>query len=150
MTQPITMQTEKPINIWDEQGFLVNVKSGQYGRVYQVFVDGELKGNHSTPDGSVSSHTTQINTDVIINGLANSLASNNCVVLEEGDSWLYFKPMNTNKAESIAYTTVGTHLYKVPDNVYELFISGKASGAGGNFPKVRVSRLVIILLFIIS
>ena len=81
-------------NSWASQGFLVNVKSGQYGRTYQIFIDGVLKGSHSTPDGSSASHTTAIDTNVIVTGLATTLNANGVTVTDKGEAWLYFTPAN--------------------------------------------------------
>ena len=101
-TLPTQMSTEEVKNIWDDQGFLVNIKSGQYGRTYQILIDGVLKGIHTTPDGSHSSHTTHIDTNVIVGGLAASLIANGVSVIERGEAWLYFKPANFTQEMSVS------------------------------------------------
>ena len=124
------MSTLNVSNMWDSQGYLVNIKSGQYGRTYQVFIDGVLKGSHSTPDGSSASHTTSIDTNVIVNGLSLSLANSGCIILEKGDSWFYFKPAPQDAVKNTRFNGTGTYTFKVPEGVFEISVTGKASGAG--------------------
>lgn len=54
---------------------LVNVKAGNYGKTYSVIVNGGTAASFTTPDGSVSSHVTQISTDYIATQLYNGLVS---------------------------------------------------------------------------
>lgn len=55
---------------------LFNVKAGQYGRTYKIYVDGTQKASFSTPDGSTASHATQIDTQYITGQLATQLTTN--------------------------------------------------------------------------
>ena len=48
---------------------LVNVKLGQYGRTYRLYIDGTQVATYTTPDGSNSSHTASISTDNIASQL---------------------------------------------------------------------------------
>lgn len=41
---------------------LVNVKQGNYGKTYKLFINGNLLSTFTTPDGSSASHSTQIDT----------------------------------------------------------------------------------------
>ncbi len=77
-------------NIWDTQGLLVNIKSGQYGRTYRITVNGTTVASHETPDGSDKSHTKLITTDYIAQQLATK-ARDNGFVVTTGSSWLYLK-----------------------------------------------------------
>lgn len=77
-----------------QQGVLVHVKSGQYGRTYKIFADGVEAASHTTPDGSDKSHTTQIDTAFIVSKLA-AQASAKGYECETGDSWLRIKNVST-------------------------------------------------------
>lgn len=55
---------------------LVAVKSGQFGRWYTVIINGHQYAAHKTPDGSDSSHSQYLATDLIMQELANQLVAN--------------------------------------------------------------------------
>jgi len=55
---------------------LINVKAGNYGKTYQVLVNGSVGATFTTPDGSVASHSPQISTDYIAAQLYSGLAAN--------------------------------------------------------------------------
>lgn len=82
-------------NVWDNQGLLVNVKSGQYGRTYRIEINGNTIASYTTPDGSQQSHITNINTDYIRTQLANGARTNGYTVTE-GSSWLYITGVSIN------------------------------------------------------
>lgn len=66
-------KTNKAPDAWTEQGALVVVRQGQYGRKYTV----RLKGTdytYETPDGGAASHSKMIATDYITNQLYSKLA----------------------------------------------------------------------------
>lgn len=77
-------------NTWNTQGLLVNIKNGQYGRTYKIVINGETVASYETPDGSDKSHTKMINTDAIVNQLAEQAVDKSFVVTK-GSSWLYLK-----------------------------------------------------------
>lgn len=77
-------------NSWNTQGLLVNIKNGQYGRTYKIVVNGETVASYETPDGSDKSHTKMINTDAIVEQLAEQAVAKEFVVTK-GSSWLYLK-----------------------------------------------------------
>lgn len=52
---------------------LVNVKVGNFGKTYKVFIDGSLAASYTTPDGSQATHTAQLSTDHIALELYNQL-----------------------------------------------------------------------------
>lgn len=54
---------------------LINIKAGNYGKTYNVIIDGTTRATYTTPDGSVASHTASIATDFIATQLFNSLNS---------------------------------------------------------------------------
>lgn len=77
-------------NSWNTQGLLVNIKNGQYGRTYKIVVNGETVASYETPDGSDKSHTKMINTDAIVEQLAEQAIKKEFAVTK-GSSWLYLK-----------------------------------------------------------
>ena len=80
----------------NNQGLLINVKQGQYGRKYEVIVNGNRVAYYETPDGSQASHSTQIDTNNICNQLANSIQGWSVV---RGESWLYITGQQINSFE---------------------------------------------------
>lgn len=55
---------------------LINVKAGNYGKTYQIEINGSVAATYTAPDGSVASHTALIATDYIATALYNSLTAN--------------------------------------------------------------------------
>lgn len=78
---------------WDDHACLVNIKSGQYGRTYQIFINGAEVASFTTPNGDQADQTKQIDTNYIRDRLADSAASkgwsvekyNSCLHLWKGD-----------------------------------------------------------------
>lgn len=66
-------KTNKSPNAWAEQGALVVVRQGQYGRKYKVNIK-DQSYVYETPDGGAASHSTMIATDYITNQLFEKLA----------------------------------------------------------------------------
>ena len=89
-TVKVQMTSKKSPNYFASQGSLVHIKSGQYGRTYKVLVNGQQKASFTTPDGSKSEHTAQIDTNYITNQLAIQLRNNGYTV-DTGNSWLRIK-----------------------------------------------------------
>lgn len=88
INQQVGMSNKKGVNKWANQGLLVNIKSGQYGRTYRIDVNGATIASYETPDGSVKEHTKKIATDNIVNELAIRCTEQGYTV-EKGSSWLY-------------------------------------------------------------
>lgn len=88
------MAEEVAENVWDTQGLLVNIKSGQYGRTYRVDINGETIASFETPDGSDKSHAKLIATDYIAGQLATQATTKGYTV-ETGSSWLYITHKDT-------------------------------------------------------
>ena len=88
--------------VWDKQGLLVNVKSGQYGRTYRVVVNGSTIASHETPDGSDKSHTKLIATDYIAEQLAASARSSGYNATA-GSSWVYITHGSTKITSAVVY-----------------------------------------------
>lgn len=87
----VTMSTTKSPDSFSTQGALINVKQGQYGRTYKIWIDDEEVASYETPDGSDKSHTAMIDTHYIANQLATQARSAGKEV-ELGDCWLRIKP----------------------------------------------------------
>lgn len=83
----VALTSKRYPNYFSSQGCLVHVKSGQYGRTYKIFVNGQEKASHTTPDGSQAAHTAQIDTNYIVNQLAAKLRTSGYTV-DTGNSWL--------------------------------------------------------------
>lgn len=65
--------TNKSPNAWEEQGALIVIRQGQYGRKYKVNIK-DQSYVYETPDGGTASHSTMIATDYITNQLFEKLA----------------------------------------------------------------------------
>ena len=74
---------------WATQGALINVKSGQYGRTYQVSINGTLAANWATPDGGSASDSEKIDTNYISNILAGDARGCGWTVNQVGEGWFY-------------------------------------------------------------
>lgn len=83
----VAMSDETTADVWATQGFLVNVKSGQYGRTYSIIINGTTIASFSTPDGSQAAHTAQIDTNYISNQLA-AAARTAGWTITQGEGWL--------------------------------------------------------------
>ena len=84
---------------------LINVKAGNYGKEYKVYINGTLQAEYKTPTGSVAADVDNISTDVIAAQLASDLVSNgystgNWTTVKNG-SIIYIK----NTASDFSVTT---------------------------------------------
>lgn len=77
---------------------LVNVKTGNYGKTYSIYIDGALAATYTTPDGSSAAHTAFISTDFIAGQLATALITNGYNT----------SPWGINKNGSTIYITKST------------------------------------------
>jgi len=132
-------------NSWNNQGLLVNIKNGQYGRTYKIVVNGETVASYETPDGSDKSHTKMINTDAIVEKLATQAVDKGFVVTK-GSSWLYLKKsaIVTEQGETI-YTQPSTTPQQQEDRFKALNATYLYEWMGGvyvNFVKSTVTRNV--------
>ncbi|WP_368397433.1 hypothetical protein, partial [Veillonella ratti] len=69
----VAMNTSAKTEEGRADGATVYVKSGQYGRKYEVIVDDTTVASYETPNGSDPSHTTQIGTNNIAQQLVNQM-----------------------------------------------------------------------------
>lgn len=102
-TKQVAMSDELSPNAFETQGCLIHVKSGQYGRTYQILLDGEVIASYETPDGGDASHTKKIDTNNIVNELNTSLQgitetqTTPLYETEVGSSWLLIKNVDSSK-----------------------------------------------------
>lgn len=85
----VAMSDELTPDVWATQGALVNVKQGQYGRTYEIIVNGVSEATFTTPDGSQAAHSKNIDTNYIATQLKTALESKGYTVTQ-GEGWLYF------------------------------------------------------------
>lgn len=88
------MTSETTPNVWATQGALVNIKSGQYGRTYEIILNNASVAAYQTPDGSQQSHSKNIDTNYIAGQLAANLSTNGFTVTK-GEGWLYITKPGT-------------------------------------------------------
>lgn len=89
----VRMRNDSVHYYWDDHACLVHIKSGQYGRTYQIFINGAEVASFTTPNGDQADQTKQIDTNYIRDRLADSAASkgwsvekyNSCLHLWKGD-----------------------------------------------------------------
>jgi hypothetical protein len=55
---------------------LINVKAGNYGKEYKIYINGALQAEFKTPDGGSATHVDEISTDYIAANLAAELVAN--------------------------------------------------------------------------
>ena len=97
----VSMSNEMSKNT-DDQGALIHVKSGQYGRTYKVRLNNADVCSYQTPDGSKSEHVNLINTNYIVDKLAEGARGNGWTVTT-GPSWLYIYKSGTKITKVEAY-----------------------------------------------
>ena len=69
VTQSSTLSASRPYEA------LINVKAGNYGKTYQILINGVLAASFATPDGSLPAHVTSISTDYIAAQMQIALAA---------------------------------------------------------------------------
>lgn len=137
------MGSERSPDAYASQGALINVKQGQYGRTYRIWVDGRQVASHTTPDGSDKSHTAQIDVGYIVERLAEQARNNGCQV-DTGSSWLRIRNVHSvstqdgfNNNAMFGFTTKAQRFNLLPASApdgYTLEIAGDPKGDGsGNY-----------------
>jgi len=69
VTQSSSLSASRPYEA------LINVKAGNYGKTYQIVVNGSIAASYTTPDGSVAAQVSLISTDYIAAQLQIALAA---------------------------------------------------------------------------
>ena len=137
------MSNERSPNAYATQGALINVKQGQYGRTYTIWVDGKQVASHATPDGSDKSHTAQIDVGFIVGKLAAQVQAKGYIV-DTGSSWLRIRGVKTvktadgfNNNAMVGFTTKAQRFNLLPASApdgYTLEIAGDPKGDNsGNY-----------------
>lgn len=137
------MSGEHSPNDYATQGALINVKQGQYGRTYAIWVDGVQVASHETPDGSDKSHTKQIDVGFIVGKLAEQVRAKGYIV-DTGSSWLCIRGVNSvktadgfNNNAMMGFTTKAQRFNLLPASApdgYTLEITGDPKGDNsGNY-----------------
>ena len=86
-TKVVKLTDEKSPDYFSSQGSMVYVKQGQYGRTYQIWIDGASKCTHTTPNGDAASQTKEIDTNYIADRI-NEQLNKNGVSTEHHDNWI--------------------------------------------------------------
>ena len=125
---------------------LINVKAGNYGKEYRVYINGALQADYKTPTGSVPADVDNISTDFIAAELASDLVANgfnsgNWTTIKNG-SIIYIKNTATdfsittedgfNSAGMVAIKGSLQKFSDLPNNAYQngfvVEITGTGSG----------------------
>lgn len=140
-TKVVRMRSDRSANVFATQGTLFNVKSGQYGRAYNITYNNEIKATYQTPDGSDPSHTAQIATDYIVGQLYTQLSL--AFTCDRGANW--FRAFSTGFATSdgynnqafVSFTTTAQRFNLLPDSApdgYTVKVLGDPNGdAAGSY-----------------
>lgn len=86
-TVKVRMSGNRTEDTMASQGCLINVKQGQYGRKYRVWINGNEVAYYQTPDGGDTRHVWDLSTDNIRDKLAEQIRSKGWTV-DTGNSWL--------------------------------------------------------------
>lgn len=140
-----------------QQGCLINVKSGQYGRTYKVYVDGNEKANLATPNGSNAADVTSIDTQYIADQLKDQLITNlSGWSVWSGPSWICIRPptgelshtyscidgYNNSAMKAIpGATSTYSDLPASAPNGYIVKISGQSESADDYYVKFNTETL---------
>lgn len=131
---------------------LINVKAGNYGKEYRVYINGALQADYKTPTGSVPADVDNISTDFIAAELASDLVANgfnsgNWTTIKNG-SIIYIKNTATdfsittedgfNSAGMVAIKGSLQKFSDLPNNAYQngfvVEITGTGSGETATQP----------------
>lgn len=84
-TEKVTRMKADTVSNQYENGALIVIKQGQYGRTYKIIQNGTTSASYTTPNGVNPDDTLTIGTDVITNELAKSYGTG----ITQGENWLY-------------------------------------------------------------
>ena len=151
-TVKVRMSGNKTEDTMASQGCLINVKQGQYGRGYQVWLNGEKVAEYRTPDGSKPEHVRDIATDNIRDKLAEQIRAKGWTV-DTGSSWLRVRGNITSvdTADSFnnlalvgitSYTNKFTNLPASAPNGYTVLIRGESNADDNYYVKYSASERI--------
>lgn len=86
-TKIVKLSTKKSPDYFSTQGSMIYVRQGQYGRTYQVWIDGVSKCTWTSPNGDSAEQTKQIDTNYIADRINEQLTKNG-VSTEHQDNWI--------------------------------------------------------------
>lgn len=131
---------------------LINVKAGNYGKEYKIYINGTLQAEYKTPTGATASDVDNISTDFIAANLAADLVANgfnsgNWTTVKNG-SIIYIKNTTTdfsvttedgfNSAGMVAIKGKLQKFSDLPNNAYQngfvVEITGTGSGETATQP----------------
>lgn len=132
------------------QGCLINVKQGQYGRKYRVWINGQEVAYYQTPDGGEVKHVWDIATDSIRDQLAEKIRSKGWTV-DTGSSWLRVRGNITSVATEdgcnnlgvvgiTSYTNKFTNLPSSAPDGYTVLVRGESNTDDDYYVKYSASE----------
>ena len=86
--QEATGQTNQPYRGYEA---LINVKAGNYGKTYSVYINGAVAAQYTTPNGDNANQSPQVSTDNIASQLRAGLARNNGFQVVQSGSVIWVK-----------------------------------------------------------
>ena len=86
-TKTVKLSSKKSPDYFSNQGSMLYVRQGQYGRTYQVWIDGVSKCTWTSPNGDAAEQTKQIDTNYIADRI-NEQLNKNGVSTEHQDNWI--------------------------------------------------------------
>lgn len=86
-TKIVQLSSKKSPDYFSNQGSMLYVRQGQYGRTYQVWIDGVSKCAWTSPNGDAAEQTKQIDTNYIADRI-NEQLNKNGVSTEHQDNWI--------------------------------------------------------------
>lgn len=134
------------------QGCLINVKQGQYGRTYKVWINGQEVASYETPNGSNVDHVKNIATDYIRDQLASQIRSKGWTV-DTGSSWLRVRGniSSIDTADSFnnlalvgitSYTNKFTNLPASAPDGYTVLVRGESNADDNYYVKYSASERI--------
>ncbi len=119
------------------QGCLVNVKSGQYGRTYKIYVDGNQCASYTTPNGANAADVTSIDTQYITEQLKTKLVTNMpSWTITSGSSWFRLTPPNTTSHTYMAQDGYNNSAMKAIPGSANTYSDLPAQGPDGYIVKI--------------
>lgn len=151
-TVKVRMSGKKTEDTMASQGCLLNVKQGQYGRTYKVWLNEQEVASYETPDGGEPRQSKEIATDYIRDQLANQIRNKGWEV-DTGSSWLRVRGNITSvdTADSFnnlalvgitSYTNKFTNLPASAPDGYTVLVRGESNADDDYYVKYSASERI--------
>ena len=151
-TVKVRMSGNRTEDTMASQGCLLNVKQGQYGRTYKVWINGKEVASYETPNGSNVDHVKNIATDYIRDQLAKQIRDKGWTV-DTGSSWLRVRGNITSvdTADSFnnlalvgitSYTNKFTNLPASAPDGYTVLVRGESNADDNYYVKYSASERI--------